>query len=261
MKRSILLLLALVFSLSTMGQEKLYLVFDMMKVDNEQESDYMEVESFWEKIHEQRMKNGDIIGWDLWRLGPGGENQGFQYMTVNLYDDPVKMMDNSGDFDAALKAAYPDMSDEELEKKFGMTPKARDIAVRIFLERIAGTDDDFEMPLGTVARINMMKVNQGDYSKYEKMETEVFMPMHQQAVENGNLSNWGLLRIMLPTGSDTYASHITVDMFKDMAHMFAPDDDDGPELTDEQMKQINDGIATRDLKYTYLATLIKSVKK
>lgn len=261
MKRSILLLMALVFSLSTVGQEKLYLVFEMMKVDNEQEGAYMEVESFWEKIHEQRVKNGDIIGWDLWRLSPGGESQGFQYMTVNLYDDPVKMMSNAGDFDEALKAAYPDMSEEDLNKKFNMTPKTRDLAVRIFLEQVDATDDDFAMPLGTVARINMMKVEDGNYNKYEKMETEVFKPMHQRGVTNGNLSSWGLLRIMSPSGSDTYASHITVDMFKDMAHMFAPNTNDGPELTEDQMKQINEGIAARDLKYTYVATLIKTLKK
>ena len=261
MKRSILFILALAFTLGISGQDKLYLVFEMMKVDNEQESAYMEVESFWEKIHEQRVKNGDIIGWDLWRLAPGGESQGFQYMTVNLYDDPVKMMSGAGDFQAALKAAYPDMSEEDLNKKFNQTPKTRDLAVRIFLEQIDATEDDFGMPLGTVARINMMKVEEGNRGKYEKMESEVFKPMHQSDVDKGNRASWGLLRIMSPWGSDTYASHITVDMFKDMAHMFAPGDDSGPEMTDDQMKQINEGIASRDMKYTYIATLIKTVKK
>ena len=80
-----------------------------MKVDNEQEAAYAETEAFWEKIHQQRAKNGDIIGWDLWALQPGGEDQGFQYMTVNLYNDPVKMM-SGGDGDtfmASAKAAYP----------------------------------------------------------------------------------------------------------------------------------------------------------
>ena len=50
----------------------------------------------------------------LWRLQPGGEDQHFQYLTVNLYDDPVKMMSGAGDFDAAVKAAYPDMSEADL---------------------------------------------------------------------------------------------------------------------------------------------------
>ena len=91
---------------------------------------------FWAKIHEQRVKNGDIIGWDLWRLQPGGEDQGFQYLTVNLYNDPVKMMSGAGDLDAALKAAYPDMSEEDLDKHMSKTAKSRDLSVRIYLELI-----------------------------------------------------------------------------------------------------------------------------
>ena len=85
------------------AQEKLFLVFEFMRVDNEQELIYMETEDFWKKIHEQRVKNGDIFGWDLWRLQPGGEDQGYQYLTVNLYDDKVKMMSGAGDVEKALK--------------------------------------------------------------------------------------------------------------------------------------------------------------
>ena len=104
MKKFILLLAVILIGSNSFAQDKLYLMFEFMKVDNEQESDYMETESFWEKIHEQRVKNGDIIGWDLWSLQPGGENQGFQYLTVNLYDDPVKMFEGSGYFMKAVKA-------------------------------------------------------------------------------------------------------------------------------------------------------------
>jgi hypothetical protein len=161
------------------AQEKLFLVFEFMRVDNEQESIYMETEDFWKKVHEQRVKNGDIIGWDLWRLQPGGEDQGYQYMTVNLYDDKVKMMSSGGDLDKALKGAYPKLSEEELYEKFNQTGKSRDLAVRLYLERLAQTENTFEMPLGTVASIDMMKATSGKYWEYENAEIEVFKPMHQ----------------------------------------------------------------------------------
>ena len=94
------------------AQEKLYLVFEFLKVDNKQETAYGETEEFWAKIHEQRVKHGDIIGWNLWKSQPDGEDQHFQYLTINLYNEPVKMITNADKFDAVLKAAYPDMSDE-----------------------------------------------------------------------------------------------------------------------------------------------------
>jgi hypothetical protein len=81
-------------------QEKLYLVFEFLKVDNKQETAYGETEEFWAKFHEQRVKHGDIIGWNLWKSQPDGEDQHFQYLTINLYNEPVKMITNADKFDA-----------------------------------------------------------------------------------------------------------------------------------------------------------------
>ena len=242
------------------AQEKLFLVFEFMRVDNEQELIYMETENFWKKIHEQRVKNGDIFGWDLWRLQPGGEDQGYQYLTVNLYDDKVKMMSGTGDVEKALKDAYPDLSEEELYEKFNQTGKSRDLAVRLYLERLAQTENTFEMPLGTVAAIDMMKAEPGKYWEYEKAEKEVFKPMHQRSVNNGSKGNWSFFRILVPSGSDNYASHITVNMFKDYNHMYNTDSPPGPELSADEQKAVRDGIDARDMKYTYMATLIRKVR-
>lgn len=260
MKKLLMLIAIILLSNTVIAQDKLYLLFEFMKVDNEQESVYLETESFWEKIHEQRVKNGDILGWDLWSLQPGGEDQGFQYLTVTLYNDPVKIMSGNGDFEAALKAAYPKMTEVELNKIFNNTSKSRDLAVRDYLEQIAATKDNFEMPLGTVAAINLMKVSDENYENYEKFETEIFQPIAQKEVDAGIRGNWGLMRYMLPTGSDTYASHITADMYKDYNQLFNGGDIDESKLSEEQIQKIQKGLATRDLKYKYMATLIKKVR-
>ena len=171
-------------------------------------------------------------------------------------------MSGAGDFNAAVKAAYPDMSEEDLNKKMAATSKSRDLAVRIYLEEIDATTGDFGMPLGTVAAINMMKVEPGNGATYEKMESEIFKPMHQRDVDNGIRGSWGLLRFMSPYGTDTYATHITVDMYKDYNQFFNPPEaPESPEMTEAQIAQINEGIASRNHKFMYLATLIKTVKK
>ncbi|KUO66827.1 MAG: hypothetical protein APF83_08040 [Lutibacter sp. BRH_c52] len=260
MKKLLMLIAIILLGNSVVAQEKLYLIFEFMKVDNEQEQAYMETETFWEKIQEQRTKNGDIIGWDLWSLQPGGEAQGFQYLTVTLYNNPVKMMSGAGNFESALKAAYPKMTQAELDKKLISTSKSRDLAHRIYLEQIAATKDNFQMPLGTIAGINLMKVTDGNYDKYEKFETEIFQPMAQKEVDAGARGNWGLMRYMLPTGSDVYATHITADMYKDYNQLFNGGSVNGPELTEAQIKKIQEGLTTRDMKYKYMATLVKKVR-
>ncbi len=263
MKRLLVFIaVALVCSWSTaQDQDPLYLVFEFMKVDNEQEAAYAATEDFWEKVHEQRVKNGDCIGWDLWSLQPGGEDQNFQYMTVSLYNDPVKMMTDSGYMDA-WNAAYPNLSDEESAAKMEQTAKSRDLIVRVYLQEIDQTNaTDFDMPLGTLAVLNFMKAKPGMSGKYEKMESEVFKPMHQQQIDAGGRGSWGLLRNMLGYASDIYATHIAVDMYTDYDQFFnGASGWDGTPMTEEQQKTVQDGLATRDLRMVKHATLIKKVR-
>lgn len=260
MKKLLMLIAIILLGNNVVAQEKLYLIFEFMKVDNEQEQAYMETESFWEKIHEQRTKNGDIIGWDLWSLQPGGENQGYQYLTVTLYNNPVKMMSGAGNFESALKVAYPKMAEAELNSRFNNSAKSRDLAVRIYLEQIAVTKGTFDMPLGTIAGINLMKATDANFENYEKFETAVFQPMAQKEVDAGIRGNWSLMRYILPTGSDVYATHITADMYKDYNQLFNGGTAVGPELTEAQIQKMQEGLTTRDMKYKYMATLIKKVR-
>lgn len=252
----------MLFAYSATAQEKLYLTFEFMKVDNEQETDYSETEAFWEKIQEQRVKAGDIMGWDLWVLSPGGEMQDFQYLTVSLYNDPVKMMDGSswtGLMDRA-KAAYPSMSEADLMTKLNGSAKTRDLAVRIYAEEIDRTKDEFDMPLGMVAEVDMMKVDLMKYATYEKAESEVFKPLHQKAVDDGAKGSWALIRFISPIGSDTYASHMTVNMFKDYKQALNQNINYGEGATAAQTKMMQEGIASRDMKYVYLAKLLRKVR-
>lgn len=264
MKKVVLITALMLFGLTANAQEKLYLVFEFMKVDNEQEAAYGEVESFWEKIQQQRVKSGDILGWDLWSLKPGGEMQDFQYLTVSLYNDPVKMLDGSSwsSLGERAMAAYPNMTEADLRAKINSSSKTRDLAVRIYAEEIATTSGSSagEMVLGTVAQIDMMKVALENYGAYEKAETEIFQALHQKAVDAGKKTSWGLIRFMNPVGSETYASHMTVSMFKGYKQALDQNINFSEGATPAKTKLMQEGIAARDMKYVYLAELIKMAR-
>ena len=264
MKKVVWITALLLFGFTAHAQDKLYLVFEFMKVDNEQNAAYGETEAFWEKIQQQRVKSGDIIGWDLWSLKPGGEMQDFQYLTVSLYNDPVKMMDGSSwtNLGDRAKAAYPNMSEADLMAKINGSSKTRDLAVRIFSEEIATTTGSSpgEMVLGTVAQIDMMKVDMGNYATYEKAEKEVFQPLHQKAVDAGHKTSWGLVRFMNPVGSDTYASHMTVSMFNGYKQALNQNINYSEGVSPATTKLMQEGIASRDMKYVYIAELIRMAR-
>ena len=260
MKKVVLITALMLFGFMANAQEKLYLVFEFMKVDNEQVSAYMDTEALWQKLHEARVKNGDIIGWDLWALSPGGEDQGFQYLTVTLHSDPVKMMEGGG-FQEAFDVAFPNITEQE-QKIMDATAKTRDLAVRIYAQEIATTtgSSPAEMVLGTVAQIDMMKVDMGNYGAYEKAEAEVFQPLHQKAVDAGEKISWGLIRFMNPLGSDTYASHMTVNMFKDYKQALNQNINFNEGASPATTKLMQEGIAARDMKFVYMAQLIRMAR-
>jgi len=259
MKKLLLLFVAMVLMTANLfSQEKSYLIFELMKVDNEQEADYWKVEEFWEKIHKQRIMNGELIGWDMWSLKPGGEDEGYQYMTVSLYNNPIKMFKGDDNFPAAVKAAYPEMSDDEFQTQMEKTSKSRDLSKRFYLEVISETEDEYDMDIGSIAYIDFMKATN---STYETAEIETFLPMHQKAVDEEAKEKWSLLRIMSPSGSDAYATHITVNMFLGFEQVFTPKNEASDEnLSEETIKKIEAGIKSRDLKWTNIATLLRKVR-
>lgn len=258
MKRIIFIFVALLFSTLTFGQDQLYAIVELMEVDNEQETAYAQTEEFWQKIHQQRVNSGEIIGWDLWQLLPGGEDQGYQYATVTLYSSKAGMF-KGGDWWGNAKKAYPNMSDSKLNDKLDEASKTRDLAVRIYLERIARTEDDFKLEIGSMATFAWMKVDLGEYAPYESAEKQIFQPLHQKDIENGHLGSWSLMRYVSPIGSDTYASHVAVNMYKDADQLFS--EWEGEELPMAQQMGVMSGLDTRDMKMVHIARLIRKVRK
>ncbi|WP_215226531.1 hypothetical protein [Echinicola shivajiensis] len=257
---SLLILVACCYG-NAFGQEKLYAILEFMKVDGDQEQAYWETENFWEKIHQERIKNGDIVGWDLWSLKPGGEDQGYQYLTVTIFDDLAKMLNAGEGIMAAAQDAYSDYDEEQFQEKMKQTTSSRDLSIRLFVEVLKETTSDMTMEPGMVAGITLLKAKPGMGGQYENAEKEVFYPVHQKMVDQNIMEYWGLGRVMLPFGSDVYASHIIVTMFGDYDQFVKSIAVNPWEGADEEtIKKADEGRASRDLKWGYLGNLVKAVR-
>ena len=113
------------------------------------------------------------------------------------------------------------------------------------------------MPLGTLATIGMMKANNN--SAYETAESEVFKPMHQKSVNEGLKGSWSMARIISPSGSETFASHFTINMYKDLDQYISESKVDfGDWVTD--WEPVNKGLETRDMRWVYMATLERKLR-
>lgn len=257
MRHLLILGLGLMSALSLFAQDPddLYLLFELMRVDESQSNAYWETEEFWSKVHQQRANSGEIIGWDLWSLQPSGEDQGYQFMTVTLFDSFESMITGGGNMMAMFQAAYPDMSEADLMKKLEHTVNSRDLARRIYLHQIDNTSGDFQMAVGTFATMDLMDALDDDY---EEIESTIFKPWHQEMVDNGQKGNWGLLRILFPAGSDRYASHITVNMYTDASQFAAGSADIDMDMV--TVLGVEHALKSRDMKKQYMARLEMMVR-
>lgn len=233
---------------------KLYLLFEFMHVTDANGSNYMDVEQFWSGIHKQRVADKSILGWDLWSLSPSGSGQGSQYLTVTQFANLKDMLNAAAGFDVMgyAKKAYPKKSDKELQDMFDKTGKSRDRANQVFFERIDRTKGDFTMKVGTIATMDIMK--QLDDS-YEKVESDIFKPWHQSMVDTGKKGSWGLLRAIIPSGSEAYGTHLTVSMYNDAAQLASFMEDPMNQVDLKTQLAVKEGLKTREWKEMKVAKL------
>jgi len=238
---------------------QLYLLFEFMQVKNEAGSDYYQVEQFWSGIHQQRVADKSIIGWDLWSLTPAGIKQGSQYFTVTLFKSLPDMLSAIGSLDvmAYAKKAYPSKSEKELIAMLNKTGPSRDMANQVLLKQVDQTKDDFKMKIGTLATMDIMK--QLDDS-YEKVESDIFKPWHQQMVDSGKKGNWLLLRAILPSGTEAYGSHITVSMYNDATQLASFMEGSGGDMDLMTNLAVKEGLKTRNWKEVKIAKLEMMVR-
>lgn len=260
MKNLLTLIFACLMSGGLSAQDlpnQLYMIFEFMQVNDTQGSSYLEVEDYWTKIHEQRIADGSILGWDLWALTPSGSDQGAQYMTVTLFESMEKMLAplNQAKLQAYIKNAH-NSSEKELEEWLDKTSVSRDIMHQVYARQIGWTDNDPPMKEGMYTIMGFMKQTSSDYVQ---VELEIFKPMHQAEVNAGNLMGWGLCEVLLPFGSEAYNSHITFNFYDSpmqLAGWFDIPEDGEPSAA----MAANQGLTTREMKHAKIGQLVKMIR-
>jgi hypothetical protein len=190
---------------------------------------------------------------------PSGTGQASPYLTVTLFPSLESMLTAIGSLDvmAYARKAYPGKSDKELAAMLDQTVKSRDLAYQVLFRMIDGTKDDFKMKEGTLITMDIMK--QSDDS-YQRVESEIFKPWHQQLVNDGKKGSWRFLQTILPSGSEAYGTHLTVSMFNNEAQLAASMENWGGKMDYSLELAVREGLKTRDLKETRIGKLIMTVQ-
>lgn len=257
-----LFLCGLLWINSLQAQETNYLVFEFVKVENDQLFDYIEYKDLMEKVYRQALNDGKITGWDFWSLQSGGDDSDFQHIMVTYYDDPVNMMNGMGEerMMEYTRIAYPHLTEVQIAKMFQDALDMREMPMRLYMKEIVSTKDNFVMKPGVLASFDLMKAVEGRFDTYEKAEMEVFRPIHQNRIEQGLMGHWSFLVTALPLGSEAKSTHLTMNMYKDYMQFFNGQAYEDLNQDEAQRKAVNEGLNSRDQKWVYLATLENVVR-
>ncbi|NNE25971.1 MAG: hypothetical protein HKN09_03945 [Saprospiraceae bacterium] len=196
------------------------IAIDYMDTDDAQ--NYVEIEkNIYKPLHAKSVDKEQKLGWILYEIiYPYGEDTKYNYATVNLYQDSKQAFDISWtDFMESFNEIHPDKDIEEIQRQ---TQKLRTL---VSGEMFALVDEAVPGPSTKPAEyisVNHMVVHPGKDQEYIGMETEIWKPLHQQRIKEGNAQDWFLFRRLFPYGAEFGYQYVTVDAHGSLEQMTTP---------------------------------------
>ena len=201
------LLLALLAAnaLPTRAQEHRYAVIEYMHIPETQSDDaYLATEKLWQRLHQKAVDAGICRAWYLERVENGGRGD---FATIRIYDSLEKMRN------PWPEAIQKDLFNAEETKTMSHTEETRDLIRRELWEIEASAVPDSGGDPSTYVSLQFMKAKPGRDSEYFKMEKETYTKIHMARVKTGEMKNWHFLSRMFPSGTDSDADYVTINVY------------------------------------------------
>ena len=241
--KKINLIIALLFSAITYSQ---MINYTSVRLEEGQDNDYLELESFWSKIHEQAIKDGLEMAWMIWEVIPieGDENAANQpdYLIMNFYKDSVQQ-NNQVNFYELGRSVYSKMSKKKFDKKWEDGPYGTRNSYQLM--RLDNTEWIFGNPeIGMEAQLNAFKQTDDNYEQYE---IEFYKKWHDKGILNGSRKWWEFNRVLSSSeNANKEITHVTMDIRgRDIPEEEAEKAWGTPTFTDRMMW--NNGFSTREI--------------
>jgi len=232
----------ILFSHSTFSQKvqsPLYSVVDYMKVKPENINSYLELEQkIWKPMHEERIRLGIIAGWYLYAIQFTGTNNEYNYVTIVVYDN-INNLENP--WSASIPGAvHPNKEVVDILKESNVV-RSR---VRIEMYELIASAPEIPMEKPSpYIQVNYMRVPQGKSDEYERIEREIWQPIHEELVRREKISGWGLWSLVYPRGDDLAYQYLTLDGVPQFSNLFNLNSSEAfetvhPEMTDNEISEL-----------------------
>lgn len=239
-------------TLTAFSQNDVAVTVYYMKVKPGESEEYLELEQEWKKINQARIDQGYITGWQLWQKMYSGADDEYQYIVLEWYENFQKTATTG-----YLEVINDLYSQEQLADLSERTHHARVVTRTDVMHRISTVENSKPTSFLIVGEI---KPRPGMEEGYLKMEREIFLPLHQEAVNQGQMTTWSLWRRWPYKEND--APYAVVNGFDDFTKIGKMD---YPELfkavdTDMTIEEVWNSVGEiRDITKTEVWRLVDSI--
>ncbi|MEZ4955915.1 MAG: hypothetical protein R2825_20320 [Saprospiraceae bacterium] len=234
-----------------------YVVVEYMKVKPGMWDKYLECEQTWKLVHQYRLNQGLINGWQLEQVVfPAGTGTEYDFLTITHYKNWKAVGSDVNWYDAAMKTLPADK--RELAENATLY---RDLVKsEIWTAGDVVFAPGATMPLYSVE--NFMKIPASGWDDWVEMESKFVKPVHEKNIAMGNRAGWLMSYMVLPRGDDYPYQASTIDFYNTWEDM---DKAEGkawkeiyPDMSEDRIgKRIE---ATRTLVKTEVRRLVDFVK-
>ncbi len=210
--------LLMLFSASLFAQSSdktLYLKIDYLKVQPQQITEYIHVkQELWNPIHQARVDNDIILGWNFYSVFVGEPDAPYNYITVNVFDDFNKI-DYYG-LNELISQVYPD---KDLDEFYEQTRSSHEV-VRTEIWQVDGVihDDDTAIPNGNYITKNFFDARSGT-GEHAAMELDFWGGIHEVRVDQDILNGWAMYTLYYPEGDVRHYTYSTIDYYEKLEHL------------------------------------------
>jgi len=212
MKRLLLMLVVFVLGFTQINAQSkpVYYLVSYYKTDKDKTDEYLNlIRNYASKIWKEKIKVGDVSAYALYSVVSTSEDEGYNLISVQA-SNSINDFTKSNTMEL-FKKGMPGIDEKTLT---AITKNFTSIRTSVKTEIYREVD---KIPTGfqPYYEVNFMKSFDGKDNEYIRQEKEIYKPIHQEFINNGNRMGWGFSQLVVPYAEGSKYNYVTSNSFKD----------------------------------------------
>lgn len=191
-------------------QKPVYYLVTYYKTDKDKTDEYLYLmKNYASKIWKEKMNAGDVTSYALYSVVATSDDEGYNLISVQSASS-INDFTKSNTLEL-FKKGFPGIDEKTLSAIMKSYAALRSPVKTEILKQIDG------LPTGIQPyyEMNFMKSLDGKQNEYVRQETEIFKPIHQEFIKNGNRSGWVFSQLIVPVSDGSKYNFVTANGFTD----------------------------------------------